>query len=55
MYSKERKIYKKKVLTGLLKVFRNFMSFTSLHGIKHIGDDIEYFNKISSESRLSKR
>lgn len=49
------KMNKKKVLTGLLKVFRSFMSFTSLHGIEHIGDDIEYFNKISSGSRLPKR
>lgn len=46
---------KKIMLKSLLKIFRNFMTFTSLHGIKHIGDDFDYFNKLSSELKLSKR
>lgn len=46
---------KNQMFDRLIRVFHEFVSFTSLHGLIHIAKNFEFLNKISERYKLSKR
>lgn len=46
---------KNQMFDRLIRVFHEFVSFTSLHGLIHIAKNFGFLNKISERYKLSKR
>lgn len=46
---------RKNLIKNCTRIFDDFSSFISLHGVKNISDDFRYLNKLSANLKLPKK